>query len=210
MIADVPAILRALLAQPRGKKSKTTQAELAEDIGGGTAQSLISRWLNGSAPDLENYERILRLARERHVIQDMRSEDVSASMDRAPAIKVKVKGYVGAGAAAHFYALSDEEYEEVDPPAGATDKTVAVEIRGASFGPLLKSWLVFYDDVRSPVTEDLIGEVCVVGLADDRILIKQIARGRSGGYDLLSNSDEEPIRGAIIEWAAKVTDMRPR
>lgn len=143
---------------------------------------------------------------------DLRSEDVAASLaSPRPAVRtVPVKGYVGAGAEAHFYAISNEDFEEVEAPPGATDRTIAVEIRGKSFGPLMDTWLVFYDDIRSPVTDDLIGRVCVVGLSDDRILIKKIVRNRDGGFDLLSNSHEEPIRDVSIEWAAKVTDMRPR
>lgn len=142
---------------------------------------------------------------------DVRSEDVAASLDKPPAPTVRVKGYVGAGSEAHFYAVSDEDFEEVPAPAGASDQTVAVEIRGKSFGPLMQSWLVFYDDVRSPVTPDLIGQVCVVGLADDRILIKEIRRNGKGGYKLLANTTtDDAIEDAQIEWAAKVTSMRPR
>jgi hypothetical protein len=75
----------------------------------------------------------------------------------------------------------------------------------------MNSWLVFYDDVRSPVTDDLVGWPCVVGLTDDRILVKKIIRNRRGGYDLLSNSvSDDPIEDAKIEWAALVKFMRPK
>lgn len=142
---------------------------------------------------------------------DIRSEDVAAGLDKAPAPAVKVKGYVGAGSEAHFYALSDEDFAEVPAPAGASDQTVAVEIKGSSWGPRMNTWLVFYDDVRSPVTTDLIGQVCVVGLSDDRILIKEIQRNGHGGYRLLANTSlDDVIEDAKIEWAAKVIGMRPR
>lgn len=142
---------------------------------------------------------------------DLSSEDVAAALKERPRPRVvKLKGYVGAGAVAHFYALADEDFEEVEAPLGSTDDTIAVEIRGKSFGPLMDSWLVFYDDVRSPVTADLLNEICVVGLSDDRILIKQIKSDGAGGFNLVSNSNEETIYDAEIEWAAKVTNMRPR
>lgn len=124
--------------------------------------------------------------------------------------QVRIVGYVGAGSVAHYYALSQDDFQTVDAPDGATDQTVAVEVRGKSFGPLMDSWLVFYDDVRSPITPDLINEICVVGLADDRILLKQIKLERDGSFTLLSNSNEPPITDAQIEWAAKVASMRPR
>jgi hypothetical protein len=142
---------------------------------------------------------------------DVRSEDVAASLDRPPAPAVKIKGYVGAGAEAHFYAVADDAFEEAPALPGSSDQTIALQIRGKSWGPAMDSWLVFYDDVRSPVTADMIGEACVVGLADDRILLKVIRSNGRGGFDLHPNSTtEDVVRNAQIEWAAKVIVMRPR
>lgn len=189
------------------------QGALARRLGKGFSQPQISRWLRGSAPEVPNYERIVNLAYELGVLSDTRSEDVAAALHSPPPVPmVPLKGYVGAGSRAHFYALADEDYEEVPAPPGSSDKTVAVEIKGSSMGKALESWLVFYDDVRSPVTADQINQLCVVGLADDRILIKKIERKPSGraGYRLISNADEPPIEDATIEWAALVTSMRRR
>lgn len=123
---------------------------------------------------------------------------------------VPLVGYVGAGAAAHFYAAGDGNLGEVPAPEDATPETVAVEIRGDSLGSLFDQWLVFYDEVRSPVTHDLIGRLCVVGLPDDRILIKQIRPSKTPGlFHLLSNA-EPPILDVEITWAAKVKSMVPR
>lgn len=125
---------------------------------------------------------------------------------------VPVVGYVGAGAEAHFYALSDGELDRVPAPDGATPETVAVEVRGESLGPLFERWLVHYDEVRSPITPDLHGQLCVVGLANDKVLVKKVRPSKSklpGLYDLLSNN-EEPILDAVILWAARVKSMVPR
>lgn len=123
---------------------------------------------------------------------------------------VRLVGYVGAGAAAHFYNTADEGLGEVDPPWDLTENTVAAEIRGESLGPLFSSWLVFYDDVRSPVTADLIGKLCVVGLPDDRVLVKLLkASATEGLYHLLSNT-EPPILDEEVTWAARVKHMSPR
>jgi hypothetical protein len=202
---DIPKLLKKMMDALPGN-----QSTLAKRLGGGISQPNVSRWIEGAEPKGRNYERIITLAHELGLIGDVRSEDVSATIDPKPRRGVKLKGYVGAGAEAHFYKLADEDYTEVEAPAGATDQTIAVEIKGSSFGPLLDTWLVFYDDVRSPVTPDLIGEICVVGLEDDRILIKKIQRNGRGGYRLISNASEPPIENALIEWAAKVKDMRPR
>ncbi|MER9355518.1 XRE family transcriptional regulator [Mesorhizobium sp. M0514] len=123
---------------------------------------------------------------------------------------VPLVGYVGAGAAAHFYADTQGELERVPAPEGATQDTVAMEIRGESLGALFEHWLVYYDEIRSPVTTDMIGRLCVVGLIDDRVLVKKLQRAKSPGlFHLLSNT-EAPILDAEVLWAAKVKSMVPR
>lgn len=137
-----------------------------------------------------------------------KTKKTSQTMEARPT--VPLVGYVGAGAAAHFF--SDQgPLGEVPAPDGASDSTVAVEIRGDSLGALFDRWLVFYDDVHRPVTSDQVGKLCVVGLQDGRILIKKIQRSRTrqGLFHLLSNT-ETPIFDVEIEWAAKVLNMVPQ
>lgn len=130
--------------------------------------------------------------------------------DNGAITHVPLVGQVGAGAEAHFYATGDDPAEMVSAPENATASTVAVQVRGQSLGALFDSWLVFYDDIKTPVTTDLIGKLCVVGLPDDRVLVKMIQRSRSDGlYHLLSNT-EGPILDVEIMWAAKVKTMMPR
>jgi hypothetical protein len=127
-----------------------------------------------------------------------------------PPPKSNVVGYVGAGAETHIYDVPPGDLDEVDSPTGSNESTVAVEIRGNSLGSLFNRWLVFYDDVRRPVTSDLVGDLCVVGLEDGRILIKLLQRGRVEGlYNLISQT-EPPIRDAAIKWAAGVVSMARR
>jgi hypothetical protein len=205
MAEDIPRLLRALM-----DRFDLNQVGLAQRLGRGITQPQISRWLKGSMPEISSYDRVVELAHEAGLLGDVRSEDVSAALPIVQRKMVKLKGYVGAGSHAHFYAIADEDYEEVAAPMDANEKTIAVEIRGKSLGPLLSNWLVFYDDVRSPVTSDLVGQLCVVGLSDGRVLVKEIQRNGRGGYRLLSNTSEPPIDDVPIDWAAKVTEMRPR
>src|SRR5262249_49399503 len=109
-----------------------------------------------------------------------------------------------AGATAHFYDVPQAHLDEITPPVGLAENTAAVEIRGDSLGPFFNRWYVFYDDVRRPVTPDLIGQLCVVGLPDGRILIKQIQRGASEGLYSLYSATEKPIPDVPVEWAARV------
>lgn len=205
---DIPGLLTKMM-----ETTGRGQIEMAQLLGlkkGG--QSYISRWIAGAEPKGKNYARIISLAQELGILKiDLSSEDVAATLDRPAEQQVKLKGYVGAGSKAHFYAVADEDFTEVPAPAGASNQTVALEIRGKSWGPAMDSWLVFYDDVRSPITDDLIGYPCVVGLADDRILLKLVKSNGRGGFDLHSNSSTDAvISNAKIEWAAKVIGMRPR
>ena len=123
---------------------------------------------------------------------------------------VPLVGYVGAGSKAHIYDVPQQYLGNVPAIDGATDKTVAVEIRGDSLGEIFDSWIAYYDDVRRPVTPDLLRTLCVVGLANKQILIKKLHPSATPGvYDLISEK-EEPIRGVRVEWAAKVKAMTPR
>ena len=101
-------------------------------------------------------------------------------------------------------------FDEVPAPDAASGATVAVQIRGHSLGALFDNWLVFYDDVRDPPGDDLVGRMCVCGLADGRILVKALKRSQvSGLWNLLSNL-EPPIYDVALDWAAVVREMRPR
>lgn len=153
----------------------------------------------------ERYAKAFRVPAEWLLLNKGKKAPAPADRPRT----VQLVGYVGAGAEAHFFG-DQGALDDVPAPEGATDETVAVEIRGDSLGALFDRWLVFYDDVHRPVTPDQVGRLCVVGLTDGRILIKQVKRARGGKhYHLLSNT-EPPILDVEIEWAAKVINMVPR
>lgn len=124
--------------------------------------------------------------------------------------KVPLVGYVGAGSHAHLFSDGQGPFDEVDAPDGSTDDTVAVEIRGDSLGSFFDQWLVFYDDVHTPPTTAMMNKLCVVGVADGRILIKKLTRGTIPGHYTLLSQFEPPIYDAVIDWAALVKNMVPR
>lgn len=128
---------------------------------------------------------------------------------RARIKTVPLVGHVGAGAQA-FFAAGQGPFDEVEAPEGSTDETVAVEIRGDSLGSLFDRWLVFYDDVHDPPTRDLIGKLCVCGLADGRVLIKKLMRGQIANHFTLLSNIEPPIYDVMVEWAARVKTMTPK
>lgn len=140
--------------------------------------------------------------------RDRAARKPQAANQAASKNEIPLVGYVAAGAEAHFTAAG--ELGTVAAPAGATESTVAVEIRGESLGAFFDRWICFYDDVRRPVTADLVGRLCVVGLEDGRVLIKKIQRSKSRGLFHLLSQTEPPIFDAAIEWAARVKNLVPR
>lgn len=192
--------------------ARLTQKAVADHFG--LQPQSVSEWERGeSRPDQEKLPALARLyGRSTDWLLDgteidLSSEDVAAGLDRPPKRRIKIKGYVGAGGEAHYYALAQGDLDEIEASGKDGPKAVAVQIKGPSLGRLFNGWYAVYDDVRRPVTEDLIGRVCVVGLKDERVLVKKLERGGNGRYDLFSET-EPPIKGVQIEWAAKVTDIR--
>lgn len=123
---------------------------------------------------------------------------------------VAVVGFVGAGSVATLFSEGQGPFDEVEAPAHATPNTVGLAVRGASLGPAFDEGIVFYDDVRSPVTPDLHGRLCVVGLEDGRVLVKILRSAGDGTFHLFSNTLEEPLLNEPVAWAARVKDVRPR
>lgn len=202
---EYPPLLREMM-----RVGELTQSDLAKRLK--VTQPTVSRWLKGATPEHDQHERIMAEAYRLGALQQdaapaAEEDDPPADIEPRTA---RVVGYVGAGAEAHFYAVSQGDLDEVPAPDGATPDTVAVEIRGDSLGSLFNRWLVFYDQVRSPVTSDQIGRVCVVGLPDDRVLVKLLRRGSKKGLFRLVSEREPPIDDTEVAWAARVKNMVPR
>jgi SOS-response transcriptional repressor LexA len=124
---------------------------------------------------------------------------------------VPMVGYVGAGASATMFNASQEELDRVEAPRSYTAQTVAVKVVGDSMLPMAEDgWLLYYDDRREPVTDDLIGRLCVVGLRNGTTLVKRLRRGNEPGRFTLISTNAGVMENVPIEWAAKVTWIQPR
>ena len=190
-----------------------TQTSLG--IAFGLTRSAVSQWESGlTEPTPANLRQIAISCRVDYNWlatgrgDGMHLESEAVLQDGPQERTVPVVGYVSAGAETKFIPLPVDELDRVQAPPGSTEKTQCLQVRGTSLGEIFDRWLVFYDDVRSPITSDLIGKLCIVGLTDERVVVKKIKR-ENGEYILLSNT-EPPMRGIVIVWAAKVTDMRPQ
>src|SRR5271154_1633829 len=181
------------------RQTRKTRSGLALALG--RSPSAVTDLLNGS--------RRLRAEEIAVVAESLGAEPprlVGGGRPGHPTGRVSLVGYVGAGAIAHFYADAQGPFDEVEAPDAASLKTVAVQIRGHSLGALFDNWLVFYDDLRDAPGDELIGRMCVGGLADGRVLIKALKRSQIAGlWNLLSNV-EPPIYDVVLEWAALVRE----
>jgi hypothetical protein len=124
--------------------------------------------------------------------------------------KARIVGYVGSGGQAHLYTVGPEDLEEITVPIVAARSMVGLEVRGTSVGRYFNRWLILYQDSRRPLTPALIGCLCIIGLEDGRVFVKQLQTSRAQGqFDLVSEADP-PIRVAHIAWAAKIEAIIPR
>lgn len=190
------------------------------DVMGNNLRSLrkARNWTHDQAADAMGVSRgqFIKLERgERRLNQDYIALAAKAfGVDEAAVISdlrtSRIIGRVGAGAEAHFYANGDEDFEEVPTPPGGTEHTVGLEVRGDSIGPFFNQWIVWYDDIRNPVTDDLIGQLCIVETSDGKVLVKKLMRGRQHGLFHLLSQTESPIEDQDLVWAARVTAMTPR
>jgi phage repressor protein C with HTH and peptisase S24 domain len=123
-----------------------------------------------------------------------------------------IVGLAGAGPEGTvIFSDAQGDLGEAPMPPGGNESTAALEVRGDSMrGIADDGWLVYFDDRRNPPTEDLLGELCIVGLVDGRVMIKYLIRGRrKNSYDLESVA-APTLRDVKVEWAALVTAIIPR
>lgn len=192
----------------------TTQAGLAGFLG--VSQPTVSRWINGKMePDKDGHDLIEKKARELAILGRVEPSvnDTSGSHDFGEIMgseTVPVVGYVGAGAEAHFYDAGQGPFGEANMPPRGKTSLVAVVVRGDSMaGTVDDGSTVYYDDRRTPPSEDLIGRLCIVCLKDGRVLLKKLRQGRSAGrWDLYSANGPVMI-DQVVEWAAKVLFIAP-
>ena len=156
-----------------------------------------------------------RLAHSERNLSHKNLNKIAAALDVSPKEllgqqMVPVVGYVGAGAETHHYAFADSPDEFVPMPENGNENTVAVEVRGSSLGSIFDTWMVYYDRVQQAPTPDMVGKLCVVGMADDRVLVKRLRKGSAPGFYNLESNTEGLIEDVEIVWAAKVKTMTPR
>ena len=183
------------------KAAKLSQKALAKRVG--VAWQLIGQL---ERREVQTTKHVYKIAEELKVPVRELDPDIPNEQQMV----VPIVGVVGAGALASYYGDGDPPREHVPAPPNSTDETVAVEIRGTSLGSIFDRWLVYYHEVHTPPTAAILRHLCVVGLPDGRVLIKEIRPGSAKGLYHLVSQTEGIIEDQVIEWAARVTALLPR
>ncbi len=125
---------------------------------------------------------------------------------------IPIVGMAGAGPdGTVLFAHGDGGLGFGPPSPNSTEATKALEVRGDSMrGIASDGWLVYFEDDRLSPTEELIGELCVVGLEDDRVLVKVLQPGRGDGLFDLESFNAPVLRDVPVRWACLVTAIIPR
>lgn len=148
--------------------SSLTQEQIADAMGVSKSQYI----------KLERGERRLTVDYARRAARafGVRASDVTdENVEHLPVV-----GRIGASTSGEIiHDTGQGPYGEIIVPVGAFGTEVAVEVEGHSMGIYAPDGsIIVYDDRRDPPTDDMLGEVCVVGLPDGRVLLKRLLRGR--------------------------------
>ncbi len=179
------------------KRLDITQAQLAE-LAGATQQH-VSRLAQKDALS------------EKWVRTFARVLDISEDELREPKM-VPVIGRVGAGA--RVYPFDEDELpieHQVSCPRGMNPKTTrALLVKGDSmYQEIDDGWYVFFDAARAETLESVLGQRCVVDLADGARLIKRVRRGTAANRVTLLSTNAPPIEDAEIKRIARAVALPP-
>ena len=117
-----------------------------------------------------------------------------------------IVGRVGASTDGQVLQDTDQgPFGTIEAPPGARGSEAAVEVVGHSMGIYAPDGsLILYDNRHEPPNEDILGEVCVVGLPDGRTLVKRLLRGSRRGLFDLESIVGDTMRDQRVDWAAVV------
>lgn len=120
---------------------------------------------------------------------------------------VPVIGRVGANVTRGLLLASgDQSHEWVPAPPGGSARAAAVLVQGESMPDVAEDGaLLYFEDQRTPPTEDMIGKVVIVETDDDEVLVKRLQRGSRKGLYNLESIVGGTLKDVRVRWAARIT-----
>lgn len=160
---------------------------------------------------MENGERNVSLKNLKKIADALEISQGDLVDDRGILTIVRIVGLAGASVSDEvLFDCDEQDLGEAPMPPGGTKMTVAVQIKGTSMRGIGEDgWLFYFEERREPMTDDLLGELCIVGLSDGRALIKIPHRGSASGLYHLESRNAPLIEDQKILWAALITAIIP-
>lgn len=159
----------------------------------GVPDSTLRTYLEGRTQSLKSHVEV-KLARAAGVSVDaLYGRDYALPREMRT---VWVKGFLGAGnAVVHFEVMGEREgYYEVNRPFGVDPllEIDAMEVRGGSMPPYRDGDVIYYERRDGADLDAIIGEPCVVELAEGGMVFKEVRRGYEAGTVNLHSWDGSP------------------
>lgn len=179
--------------------------------GAGLSQKDLARMAGTSQPQinrLESGERELTAPWAKRLAPHLGVTPVDLifpEMSKKP-LTLNIVGRVGASTDGEVIQETDHgPFGEIQAPLGARGTEAVVEVSGHSMGIYAPDGsLILYEKRHDPPQDNMLGEVCVVGLRDGRVLVKRLLRGSRRGLFDLESVVGDTLRDQIVEWAAVV------
>lgn len=134
--------------------------------------------------------------------------DEPESESRVPTTQIAGRG----GAATDgriIFAEGQGGLGEVELPPGAAEDSVAIEIEGYSMGMIADGALIFYTETHSAPTDDMLGQIVVVGTDDGSVLLKRLLRGSQTHLYDLESINGPTLKDQKVVWAAHIDSLVP-
>lgn len=126
--------------------------------------------------------------------------------------KVRVIGFVGAGARVYAYNDMIDTGDDIDRPPMTQGDLLAVQVKGDSMLPLAEEgWHIVYTAEATVDENEVLNKVCVVQLDEDEsMLVKRVMRGTKPRHYHLVSLNAPAIEDVRLRWAAVVKAIVPR
>lgn len=124
---------------------------------------------------------------------------------------VPVIGEVGADPSGTvLLARADNPWGLAPLPPGGNEMAVALIVRGQSMPDVAPDGaLIYFEDQRTSPTPEMLGEIVVVELDTDEVLVKRLLRGETRGHFDLESLFGATLRNVKVRWAARISATIP-
>lgn len=124
---------------------------------------------------------------------------------------VDIVGVVGADPGGTvLFATGQLAGDTVPPPPNGSLTAKALEVRGHSMPFVADDGsIIYFDDQRTAVSTELMGQVVVCELDTDEVLVKRLLRGSKPGLFDLESIGAPPRQDVRLRWVARVVCILP-